>query len=90
MSNQGVQWYMNLTDAEQGQVAAFRGLLEVEVYEYDSLAEFLDACRMKICGLLDKSSKVDELQDFAIWMTGCGYDFAALPYFCEQRDKLLK
>ena len=30
-----------------------------------------------------------ELQEFAIWMTGCGYDFAALPYFCTQRDKLL-
>jgi hypothetical protein len=33
--------------------------------------------------------KVSELQDFAIWMTGCGYDFASLPYFREQRDKLL-
>lgn len=32
----------------------------------------------------------EELKDFCIWMTGCGYDFASLPYFCEQRDKLLK
>ena len=36
------------------------------------------------------SEKTTELQDFAIWMTGCGYDFCELPYFCEQRDKLLK
>ena len=34
--------------------------------------------------------KTGELVDFAIWMTGCGYNFAQLPYFCEQRDKLLK
>jgi hypothetical protein len=34
--------------------------------------------------------KVAALQDFAIWMTGCGYDFCQHEYFCEQRDKLLK
>ena len=33
--------------------------------------------------------RAGELQDFAIWMTGCGYDFCKLPYFNEQRDKLL-
>jgi len=32
----------------------------------------------------------NELIDFAIWMTGCGYDFCQHKYFCEQRDKLLK
>jgi len=32
----------------------------------------------------------DELKDFAIWMTGCGYDFCQHDYFCHQRDKLLK
>ena len=31
-----------------------------------------------------------ELQEFAIWMTGCGYDFCQHGYFCKQRDKLLK
>ena len=31
-----------------------------------------------------------ELEDFAIWMTGCGYDFYQHDYFCKQRDKLLK
>ena len=34
--------------------------------------------------------QVGELQDFAIWMTGCGYDFCQHEYFCKQRDKLLK
>ena len=32
----------------------------------------------------------DELKDFCIWMTGCGYVFTQHKYFCEQRDKLLK
>jgi len=34
--------------------------------------------------------RIEELQDFAIWMTGCGYDFCQHEYFCKQRDKLLK
>lgn len=32
---------------------------------------------------------ITELQDFVIWMMGCGYDFTQHKYFCEQRDKLL-
>ncbi len=32
----------------------------------------------------------EELKDFAIWMTGCGYDFTKSEYFIKQRDKLLK
>ena len=31
-----------------------------------------------------------QLIEFAIWMTGCGYDFCQHEYFIEQRDKLLK
>jgi len=34
--------------------------------------------------------KIDDLKDFAIWMTGCGYDFCQHEYFVKQRDKLLK
>ena len=34
--------------------------------------------------------KIDELQDFAIWMTGCGYDFCKHDYFIQHRDTLLK
>ena len=36
------------------------------------------------------ANTIEELQDFAIWMTGCGYDFCQHDYFCKQRDKLLK
>ncbi len=34
--------------------------------------------------------EVEELKDFAIWLTGCGYDFTQHKYFIKQRDKLLK
>ena len=34
--------------------------------------------------------RIEELMDFCVWMTGCGYDFAQHDYFCKQRDKLLK
>ncbi len=37
----------------------------------------------------EQQGKINELQDFAIWLTGCGYDFTQHKYFCEQRDKLL-
>ena len=30
-----------------------------------------------------------ELIEFAIWMTGCGYDFTQHEYFNKMRDKLL-
>jgi hypothetical protein len=35
------------------------------------------------------ADKIDALQDFAIWMTGCGYDFCQHGYFVKQRDLLL-
>ena len=31
----------------------------------------------------------EKLQDFAIWMTGCGYDFCQHEYFIKCRDELL-
>ena len=31
----------------------------------------------------------EKLQDFAIWMTGCGYDFTKHEYFNKCRDELL-
>jgi len=40
---------------------------------------------------LDKhKAKILALQEFAIWMTGCGYDFAQHPHFVDQRNRLLK
>ena len=35
-------------------------------------------------------NKVNGLQDLAIWMTGCGYDFCQHEYFTKKRDELLK
>ena len=32
---------------------------------------------------------ITQLQDFALWMTGCGYNFTQHDYFNRQRDKLL-
>ena len=34
--------------------------------------------------------EVKRLKDFAIWMTGCGYDFTQHEYFRKERDELLK
>lgn len=34
--------------------------------------------------------RIEDLIDFAIWMTGCGYDFCQHRYFIQQRDLLLK
>lgn len=31
----------------------------------------------------------EKLQDFAIWMTGCGYDFCQHEYFIKCRNELL-
>ena len=38
----------------------------------------------------EKQETINELIDFAIWMTGCGYEFTKHEYFNEQRDKFLK
>lgn len=34
--------------------------------------------------------KIEELQDFCIWLTGCGYDFCQHEYYLKKRAKLLK
>ena len=77
--------------------------LQVRVKELDELIE-CEQCDKKASGYtvcpscwneLGARVKVleaenDELKDFCIWMTGCGYVFTQHKYFCEQRDKLLK
>lgn len=41
--------------------------------------------------VLEANAKtIEQLQDFCIWLTGCGYDFCQHDYFIQQRDKLLK
>jgi hypothetical protein len=54
--------------------------------EEKDLQEMDDDERLEV---LELQGKVQELQEFAIWMTGCGYDFNQHEYFREQRDKLL-
>jgi hypothetical protein len=45
----------------------------------------------EVANLLEAVSRErDDLKDFAIWMTGCGYDFCQHEYFCKKRDELLK
>ena len=39
--------------------------------------------------VVDLRTKLNDTIDFAIWMTGCGYEFTQHKYFCKQRDKLL-
>ena len=39
--------------------------------------------------LIAASQTIEDLQDFAIWMTGCGYDFCQHDYFNQKRDELL-
>jgi hypothetical protein len=39
---------------------------------------------------LDLENENRGLKDFAIWMTGCGYDFCQHEYFIKQRDVLLR
>lgn len=40
--------------------------------------------------LNNAANTIEALQDFVIWMTGCGYDFCQHDYFIKQRDSLLK
>jgi len=50
-----------------------------------------EAVAQDLSDKLNKAAEeINELRDFAIWMTGCGYDFCQHAYFCEKRDKLLK
>jgi len=66
-----------------------RGMKEIEALQscIDSMQTELDSA---VSTNGEMQSRIDELQDFAIWMTGCGYDFCQHDYFCQQRDKLLK
>jgi len=63
--------------------------------KYCAVRGNINECRSIPCSQLDnwyakeQQKKIDELQDFAIWLTGCGYDFEQHDYFCKQRDKLL-
>jgi hypothetical protein len=36
-----------------------------------------------------QQAEIEALKDFAIWMTGCGYDFCQHQYFIKCKDELL-
>ena len=36
-----------------------------------------------------QQAEIEALKDFAIWLTGCGYDFCQHEYFIKCRDELL-
>ena len=36
-----------------------------------------------------QQAEIEALKDFAVWMTGCGYDFCQHEYFIKCRDELL-
>ena len=59
-----------------------------ELQELDSklhLIELFKAATM----LRQQQAEIEALKDFAIWMTGCGYDFRQHIYYNECFDKLL-
>ena len=65
--------------------------LKAEIKKLKGNLGLMRSCKDISMSLNDKQSqKIKELKDFAIWMTGCGYDFTQHDYFIEQRDKLLK
>lgn len=40
--------------------------------------------------LLAAAEEIEKLRDFAIWLTGCGYDFCQHEYYVKKRNELLK
>ena len=59
--------------------------------QYKSAESPCEEMIIRLCRHEQKlQSRVKDLEDFIIWMTGCGYDFCQHEYFIEQRDKLLK
>ena len=53
-------------------------------------AAILKAFAEKDKRIAELEAQVNDLKAFAIWMTGCGYDFTQHQYFIDQRDKLFK
>jgi hypothetical protein len=51
---------------------------------------FEDRLYTKAAAMLrQQQAEIEALKDFAIWMTGCGYDFCQHDYFNKCRDELL-
>lgn len=50
---------------------------------------FLTGASILLKKIHEAADEIDKLQDFAIWLTGCGYDFCQHDYYLKQREKLL-
>ena len=84
----------NEQKANGGQSSAAMGYANVDDLRKAAKCVFLATDQVVAQDLSDKlkgaANMIEELRDFAICMTGCGYDFCQHDYFCKQRDKLLK
>lgn len=70
---------------------AERNALLTQLSHADMLASNIeDRAKAAEAALAECRATVKQLQDLAIWMTGCGFDFAALPYFQQRRHLLTK
>ena len=58
--------------------------------EIHTTIEALEFVQKAIPLLRQQQAEIEALKDFAIWMTGCGYDFRQHIYFNECFDKLLR
>ncbi len=71
-------------------ISTERDELKAKVAELEALQSNQKKVLLGLKDQLEVSeARVLALQDFAIWLTGCGYDFCQHDYFIEQRDKLL-
>jgi len=61
-------------------------MLRQQQAEYYSLLVNHDKLYAKV---VEQQAEIEALKDFAIWLTGCGYDFCQHEYFIKCRDELL-
>ena len=57
--------------------------------QYIIITKLITALESSEQAVVDRETKVADLQDLAIWMTGCGYDFTQHSYFNGERNRLL-
>ena len=82
---------MRVKDATIGQTANDMAAAQKRIEELESeIDRKMSAASYVIEQLAASQAQISELKDFAIWLTGCGYDFTQHPYFIEQRDRPLK
>lgn len=58
------------------------------ISQNSDLMEDVDGFSLKIGFNAGYEAKQKKLQEFAIWLTGCGYDFTQHQYFLDNRHLL--